>query len=89
MKHALEWWVWWLTIHLTISSFVASFSTCQHIKNSTQRTPGLLQPFLIPFCHFESCSLDLITKLPLSHGYNAVLPVWIAPPSWVGSPFVS
>ena len=57
----------------TISSFVASFSTCQHIKDSTQHTPGLLQPLCIPSHHFESLTLDLITDLPLSHGCNAVL----------------
>ena len=58
---------------LTISSFVAGCSTCQHIKDSTQHTPVLLQPLPIPSHHFESWSLDLITDLPLSHSCNAVL----------------
>ena len=60
-------------MRLTISSFVAGCSTCQRIKDSTQYTPGLLQPLPIPSHHFECWSLDLITNLPLSHGCNAVL----------------
>ena len=57
---------------LTINSFVSGCSTCQHIKDSTQHTPGLLQPHPIPFHYFDSWSLDLITDLPSFHGCNTV-----------------
>ena len=57
---------------LIISSFVAGWSTCQHIKDSTQHACGFLQPLLIPSHHSESWYLDFIMDLPLSHGCNAV-----------------
>ena len=54
LYYALEQRLWWPTMCLTISSFVAGCSTCQHIKDSTQCTPGLLQTLPIPSHHFES-----------------------------------
>ena len=56
----------------TISSFIAGYSSCQHIKDSTPSTLGLLQPPSIPSHCFESCSLDLIIDLQLFYGFNAV-----------------
>ena len=59
-------------MHSAINSFVAGYSTYQHIKDSIQNTPGLFQPLFIPSHHFESWSLDLIADLPLSYGCNTV-----------------
>ena len=72
LYHALELWVWWSAMHSTISSYVAGCSSCQHIKDSMQCIPGLLQPLPIPPFNFKSWSLGLSTNLPLYHGCNAV-----------------
>ena len=60
-------------MHSTISSFVAGCSTYKHINDSTQCIPGLLQTLSVLSHHFESWSLDIITDLTLSHGFNVVL----------------
>lgn len=66
---------WWPHLSRTVKAYVTSCSVCQRIKPSSQRSPGLLQPHAVPSRPWSHVSLDWITHLPLSRGYNAVLTV--------------
>lgn len=57
---------WWPRMNRTVRSYVSSCPTCQRIKTSTQRTPGLLRPHSVPTRPWSHISMDLITDLPKS-----------------------
>ena len=63
---------WWPHMSRTIKSYVRACPTCQRIKPSSQRTPGLLQPHSIPSRPWTHVALDLVTALPTSNGFDAV-----------------
>ncbi|KNZ49959.1 uncharacterized protein VP01_466g2, partial [Puccinia sorghi] len=46
-----------------------------HYKSSKHRKYGLLQPLPIPPLPWHSLSMDFISQLPLSNGYDAILVV--------------
>lgn len=58
-----------------VKTFVASYTTCQSTKYSTQKLAGLLQPLPIPSQVWEDVSMDFITGLPSSRGYTAIMVV--------------
>lgn len=58
-----------------VKQFVEACITCQTTKYSTQKPVGLLQPLPIPSQVWEEVSMDFITGLPPSRGYNAILVV--------------
>lgn len=57
---------WWPHMTRSVRSFVSSCATCQRIKPSSRRSPGLLQPHAIPERPWSHISTDLITDLPPS-----------------------
>ena len=64
--------VWWPNMLRDIKAFVRGCPICQHNKDSTQAPAGLLQPVKVPHARFEVWSMDFITDLPMSNGFNAV-----------------
>lgn len=58
-----------------IDSFCRACPVCQQNKTSTQKPAGLLQPLPIPNTCFESISMDFITHLPVSNGYDCIFTV--------------
>jgi hypothetical protein len=48
---------------------------CQRNKGETIKTPGLLQPLVIPSQRWEEVSMDFITGLPKSKGHNLIMAV--------------
>ncbi len=42
---------------------------------STQKPAGLLQPLPVASACFESVSMDFVTHLPMSHGYDGIFTI--------------
>ena len=68
---------WWPGLRTFVKNYVQSCGICQQFK--TDRTPS--QPAYIPTEGakstrlFANCSMDLITNLPSSEGYDSILVV--------------
>ncbi|MCI10393.1 RNA-directed DNA polymerase (Reverse transcriptase), partial [Trifolium medium] len=67
--------IYWVGMQKTIRDFVRSCDTCQRQKHAATTPGGLLQPLPIPNAVWEDLSIDFITGLPKSKGYEAVLVV--------------
>ena len=59
----------------TIAKFIRNYDTCSHIKLARHAPYGLLKALEVPFQRWSSVSLDLITGLPLSNRFDALLVV--------------
>ncbi|KAK2417448.1 hypothetical protein QL285_039746 [Trifolium repens] len=67
--------VYWIGMKNTIQDFVRSCDTCQRQKYLASSPGGLLQPLPIPNRIWEDISMDFITGLPKSKGFEAILVV--------------
>jgi hypothetical protein len=63
----------WKGMSLDVRQYVSNCRTCGRIKARRDRHQGLLQPLPIPERSWQHISVDFITHLPLSNGYDAVL----------------
>lgn len=63
---------YWRGMRATIATYVQNCYTCQRSKAPRDREHGLLQPLPIPEKRWQDISMDLITGLPESDGYNAI-----------------
>lgn len=59
----------------TIAQYIGNCDTCSWIKPAHHAPYGLLKPLEIPIRCWTSVSLDLLTGLPPSNGYDALLVV--------------
>ncbi|GAU16304.1 hypothetical protein TSUD_299360 [Trifolium subterraneum] len=64
--------VYWVGMKNTVQEFVKACDICQRQKYLTSSPGGLLQPLPIPKRIWEDISMDFITGLPKSKGYEAV-----------------
>ena len=60
----------WPRISNTIHQYVEGCATCQSIKNNTHPTIVPLQPMEILDQPFRTITIDFITDLPKSNGYD-------------------
>lgn len=67
--------LYWVGMQRSVKDFVRACDVCQRQKYSATSPGGLLQPLPIPNAVWEDLSLDFITGLPKSKGYEAVLVV--------------
>ncbi|MCH86314.1 hypothetical protein A2U01_0007169, partial [Trifolium medium] len=67
--------LYWIGMKGTIQDFVRSCDICQRQKYLATSPGGLLQPLPIPEQIWEDVSMDFITGLPKSKGYEAILVV--------------
>ena len=56
-----------------IKKYVANCDICQRMKNHPQKPFGPLQPNKVSFESWKIITADMITHLPKSDGYNAIL----------------
>jgi deoxyuridine 5'-triphosphate nucleotidohydrolase len=63
---------YWPRITKDIRKFVSTCAICQKIKHARHAPYGILQPIPIPNQPFEVVTMDFISELPPSHGYNAI-----------------
>ena len=57
----------WPRMRRDVYEYVQRCQTCQKVKSSHQKTPGLLQPLPIPDGPFQDISMDFVGPLPASH----------------------
>ena len=65
----------WEGMRKDIDRYVDNCETCQRTKPRRDRAFGLLEPLPVPSKVWKSITLDYITGLPETQGYNAVLVV--------------
>ena len=64
---------YWPRMAKDIREYVRSCDVCQKTKHRKHPPYGLLQPLPIPSEPFETITMDFITELPNSEGYDAIL----------------
>ncbi|PNX92555.1 retrotransposon-related protein, partial [Trifolium pratense] len=67
--------IYWPGMQRRIRDFVRACDICQRQKYAATSPGGLLQPLPIPNAIWEDLSLDFITGLPKSKGFEAILVV--------------
>jgi hypothetical protein len=65
----------WEGMKVAVEEFVKQCTICQQAKHENCKTPGLLQPLQPPSAPWQSVSMDFITGLPKSGGYEVILVV--------------
>lgn len=63
---------WWPSISIFVKNYVAGCDICQRMKNRPQKPFGLLIPNKVPNGPWEIITIDLITQLHESNGYDAI-----------------
>jgi hypothetical protein len=66
---------WWPRLGRTVHRYVTACDLCQRNKNIPRAPQGKLQPNPIPTGPWKDLSVDFVTHLPSSQGYNAILVV--------------
>jgi transposase InsO family protein len=66
---------WWPGITKFVRRYLAGCDHCQRYKNFPQSPVGPLNPLPVPERPWQEISVDLITDLPLSRGYDSILVV--------------
>ena len=56
-----------------IAKYVKGCDLCKQTKTFPTAPMGNLMPNRIPYCQWQIISVDLITELPQSHGYDSIL----------------
>ena len=68
---------WWPGMYTMVSKYVEGCAICQQAKPNTHPTtpPPQAIPAIGVTQPFENVTMDLITDLPISHGYDSILVV--------------
>src|ERR1700710_2956933 len=66
---------WWPRIHSQVAAYVRGCEKCQRTKTFPAKPTGLLAPNTVPEFNWQVVSVDLITQLPSSRSYDAILVV--------------
>src|SRR5260221_14752218 len=64
---------YWPTMRKEVDQFVRNCHTCTRAKTQRQVPAGTLKSLPIPAKPWEDVSMDFVTGLPESEGYNAIL----------------
>ncbi|XP_071724404.1 uncharacterized protein [Rutidosis leptorrhynchoides] len=67
--------LYWTGMVKAVKEFVAACKVCQTVKYEAQRPAGLLSPLPIPSQIWEDISMDFITSLPKSRGFDCIFVV--------------
>jgi hypothetical protein len=69
--------LWWPGMKTWIANYVKGCATCQQNKNLTHKTCAPPYKISVPIntTPFSQIALDLITGLPKSQGYDAILTI--------------
>jgi hypothetical protein len=73
MYHDLRHLYWWSNMKQDITKYIAECDICGRVKADHMRTPGFLQPLLIPVWKWEDIFIDFIIGLPRTvKGYDSI-----------------
>ena len=64
---------WWPGMGRYIAKYVKGCDLCNRTKTFPTAPAGKLMPNCIPYRRWQIISVDLITELPQSHGYDSIL----------------
>ena len=64
---------WWPGMGRYIAKYVKGCDLCNQTKTFPVAPAGKLMPNHIPYCQWQIISVNLITELPQSHGYDSIL----------------
>jgi hypothetical protein len=64
---------WWPGLTTDVKKYVTGCDVCQRMKLRPQRQYNPLQPNLVPFGPWDIVTIDLITQLPESDGFDAIM----------------
>lgn len=64
---------WWPKMRQDVLDFAEGCDVCQKIKPDKRKKSGLLHPLAVPERPYHTVTMDLITGLPLSDGFEAIL----------------
>jgi hypothetical protein len=64
---------WWPGLTTDVNKYVTGCDVCQRMKLRPQWQYGPLQPNLMPFGSWDVVTIDLITQLPESDGFDAIM----------------
>ena len=64
---------WWPWVYADVAAYVRGCNRCQRTKTFPTQPVGTLAPNLVPDHPWQIISVDLISHLPLSCGYDAVV----------------
>jgi len=64
---------WWPRMQGQIQKYIAGCDLCQRTKPHREKPRNPLHPHEVPSLPWEHISIDLITGLPESNGFNAIL----------------
>ena len=71
--HHVQWDYWWPGMSTFLCKYISGCAICQQAKVNTHPTvPGLTPLSVETPIPFSSISVDLITGLPVSHGFDSV-----------------
>ncbi|QRV91972.1 Transposon Tf2-12 polyprotein [Ceratobasidium sp. AG-Ba] len=65
----------WKSLKKSVNSYVSNCESCIRNKHSNKLPPGLLNPIELPSRPWDHINYDLITGLPESEGFDAILMV--------------
>ncbi|CAO3619736.1 unnamed protein product [Cunninghamella blakesleeana] len=64
---------WWPDMKSFVIKYIKTCQTCSRSKASRTSKTGELQPLSIPSKPWESISMDFVTDLPVSNGFDSIL----------------
>lgn len=66
---------YWPNYHSFVQQYVSNCDTCHRTKSRRHRRHGVLKPLPVPERRWRDISIDFVTGLPLSNGFDAILVV--------------
>src|ERR1700692_251331 len=66
---------WWPGLYSDVKKYVRGCEKCQRTKTFPEKPRGTLSPNATPERNWQYISVDLITQLPPSMGYDAIMVV--------------
>ena len=64
---------YWLNMYQYVSQWIKNCHTCQRITPSYKAWQGILQPLPVPEHAWQDISIDFVTHLPTSQGFDSIL----------------
>ena len=66
---------WWPVVTKKVKQYIERCNQCQRMKNRAEMPAGKLRPNQVLERLWQHISVDFITKLPMSKGYDSILVV--------------